>query len=120
MKYAIHDVQDTDRSGSNLRRAMEYFDEIDRGNNPFEQLGLQNPYVESTLRRHESRDPDPSAEESLDRPATTQDLSNLVRALADRLRDANPATPSLPSHDHPVLPPPPPTPPPSAAEAQTP
>jgi hypothetical protein len=123
MNYAIRDVKDGERTGSNLRRAMKYLDEIDRGSDLLAQLGYERPYGPPKLSRDGPRNPDPPVCEALDRPATTADFADCIRDLANRVRKSvSPSrAESAPRSDEP-LPSGPESPrlPPSTTEAQSP
>lgn len=122
LRYAIHDVQDTVRTGPDLRRAMRYLESIQRGDEAFDPLGLPYPAehelsddswpgTEGRSAVDGNQDVDAAADDEADhRPATNADLAHAIRSMIEKLRAARdeceaasqaPAAPELPP-DHPA------------------
>jgi hypothetical protein len=85
VEYAIHDAGDVRRSGRNLRRAMQYFNEKEENRGPRDSFDLPAPdlLADAGLR------PSPQTMPNV----TANGAAEIVRKLIDRLRDTELSSP---------------------------
>jgi hypothetical protein len=87
IEYAIHDAGDVRRSGRNLRRAMQYFNEKEENRDPLDSFDFPAPELDP-LAGMGMRPPPPTRTN-----ITANGAADVVRKFIDRLRDAENTSP---------------------------
>jgi hypothetical protein len=108
-EYSLRMACDRRRSSRDLRRAIDFFEQKDRLNDPLAQFGFPTPNIESLFKptpmpqpdRPSPQSPAPRPPESFDPFDTPITMSDLAAALRDMVNDTK-----SPSADHPAAPPP--------------